>query len=292
MARITGLTAERMIGIERQSIVDGRVDEEGNLRLVNYGGAEKNAGFVKGTKGDTGDQGPPGETGPRGDQGDQGPQGDPGPTGSRGPEGPQGERGPAGPQGPDGVLQPEDRQNVETAVSGLAQIDEVSKTVAQHREESIQGAALSLTAAEIAGLAGSIRIENSTGVRMFVEDRLIYAETPTVDVSGLVDDPVSTDEREHHGFYAKRTGGEVRVWGAGTFVSQGSAILTLPTWMTPAINYGVLGVCSLEDQIGFVANHRTHRELLVFGVNVTVGDEVEFNITFPTNAEWPESLTS
>lgn len=155
MARITGLTADRMIRIERQSVVDGRVDEEGNLRLVNYGGSEKVAGFVKGTKGDTGEQGPPGDTGPQGETGDRGPQGDPGPTGQRGPEGPQGLRGPEGPQGPDGVLQPEDRQNVETAVSGLSRIDEVAGEVTQAREDSVAMASVSLTSAELANYAAS-----------------------------------------------------------------------------------------------------------------------------------------
>lgn len=155
MARITGLTADRMIKIERQSIIDGRVDAEGNLRLVNYGGSEKVAGFVKGTKGDTGVQGPPGDTGPRGETGDRGPQGDPGPSGQRGPEGPQGLRGPEGPQGPDGVLQPEDRQNVETAVTGLSRIDEVAGEVSQAREDSVAMASVSLTSAELANYAAS-----------------------------------------------------------------------------------------------------------------------------------------
>lgn len=59
-------------------------------------------------KGDTGEQGPQGETGPKGDTGEQGQQGEVGPKGNTGEQGPQGEVGPKGdtgeqgPQGDDG----------------------------------------------------------------------------------------------------------------------------------------------------------------------------------------------
>lgn len=295
MARITGLTADRMIRIERQSIIDGRVDTEGNLRLVNYGGSEKVAGFVKGTKGDTGEQGPPGDTGPQGETGDRGPQGDPGPTGQRGPEGPQGLRGPEGPQGPDGVLQPEDRQNVETAVSGISRIDEVATTVAQHREESIQGAALSLTAAEIARLeSGSefVRIDDSSGTRLFVGDRAIYSESPIVNLSSRTSEFFSTEERDHHEIQARRIGNEVRIWGVATVMSTSSPlILNLPRWLTPSINYGVLGVAKFGSAVCFITNHNDPQELWYYGVTPEVGDVLEFNITVPTAIPWPESIT-
>ena len=66
---------------------------------------------LKGAKGDTGSQGPAGETGatgpqgPQGIQGETGPQGPKGDTGATGPQGPKGdtgETGATGPQGPQG----------------------------------------------------------------------------------------------------------------------------------------------------------------------------------------------
>ena len=57
---------------------------------------------VKGPQGDTGAQGPQGETGPQGPIGPTGPQGETGPQGPQGPTGPQGDTGPQGPQGPTG----------------------------------------------------------------------------------------------------------------------------------------------------------------------------------------------
>lgn len=66
---------------------------------------------IKGQKGDTGEQGPQGDTGPKGDKGDtgeQGPRGDTGPkgdkgdTGERGPKGDTGSKGDTGERGPKG----------------------------------------------------------------------------------------------------------------------------------------------------------------------------------------------
>ena len=56
-------------------------------------------------KGNTGEQGPKGETGatgPKGDTGETGPQGPKGDTGETGPQGPKGDTGETGPQGPKG----------------------------------------------------------------------------------------------------------------------------------------------------------------------------------------------
>lgn len=64
---------------------------------------------IKGEKGDTGEQGPPGIPGPKGDKGDTGPQGIPGPKGDAGPQGLKGDTGPkgdAGPQGDTGLTGP------------------------------------------------------------------------------------------------------------------------------------------------------------------------------------------
>ena len=55
---------------------------------------------LKGAKGDTGAQGPQGETGPAGATG---PQGETGATGPQGPKGDTGETGPQGPVGPAGT---------------------------------------------------------------------------------------------------------------------------------------------------------------------------------------------
>ncbi|MCM3191361.1 collagen-like protein [Bacillus subtilis] len=55
--------------------------------------SEQNPLYVKGLKGDPGEQGPQGEPGPPGPQGEPGP---PGPQGDPGEQGPQGEPGPKG----------------------------------------------------------------------------------------------------------------------------------------------------------------------------------------------------
>lgn len=55
MAQVTGLTASRMLQIEAQSVVDGTVDEDGQLILTTHGGSEIVAGNV------VGPEGPPGE---------------------------------------------------------------------------------------------------------------------------------------------------------------------------------------------------------------------------------------
>lgn len=59
---------------------------------------------VYGDKGNTGAQGPKGDTGKTGATGPQGPKGDTGSTGATGPRGPQGATGPQGPAGKDGTV--------------------------------------------------------------------------------------------------------------------------------------------------------------------------------------------
>ena len=81
----------------------------------------------QGPKGDTGATGPQGLQGPagtKGPQGDRGPQGLPGPQGPQGATGPQGDRGPQGlpgPQGPQGATGPQGPQGLldETAMLSL-----------------------------------------------------------------------------------------------------------------------------------------------------------------------------
>ena len=74
-----------------------------------------NPSGLKGDKGDTGQQGPPGaqgakgdkgDTGPQGPQGVQGPKGDKGDPGPQGPQGVPGQKGDTGPQGPSGEMNP------------------------------------------------------------------------------------------------------------------------------------------------------------------------------------------
>lgn len=85
MATVTGLTAQRMIEMEAQTVIDGSVQGD-NLILVTRGGTPIDAGNVRGPKGDTGATGAagavgaPGPAGPTGPTGPQGPQGDPGPS--------------------------------------------------------------------------------------------------------------------------------------------------------------------------------------------------------------------
>ena len=60
MASVTGLTAARMIEIEKASVIGGFVDSSGNLVLINKNGDQINAGVVEGPQGVPG---PPGENG-------------------------------------------------------------------------------------------------------------------------------------------------------------------------------------------------------------------------------------
>lgn len=62
MATITGLTAERMLAIEGESIVDGTI-VGGNLILTKYDGTTIDAGPVVGPTGPSGPQGAPGVAG-------------------------------------------------------------------------------------------------------------------------------------------------------------------------------------------------------------------------------------
>jgi len=58
MATITGLTAERMLGIEAESVVDGEVRGDGHLWLIKHDGSEIDAGPVLGPPGPAGPSGP------------------------------------------------------------------------------------------------------------------------------------------------------------------------------------------------------------------------------------------
>lgn len=59
MATITGLTAERMLTIEGESVVNGAVVGS-HLYLTKFNGGQIDAGVVVGPAGPTGEQGPPG----------------------------------------------------------------------------------------------------------------------------------------------------------------------------------------------------------------------------------------
>lgn len=62
MATVTGLTAQRMTEIEDASVISGTVQGD-NLVLTTHGGAQIQAGNVRGPKGDTGAQGAAGTSG-------------------------------------------------------------------------------------------------------------------------------------------------------------------------------------------------------------------------------------
>lgn len=59
MATITGFTAERMLTIENETVIDGEVRDT-NLFLIRRDGVEIDAGWVKGAPGGMGPQGSPG----------------------------------------------------------------------------------------------------------------------------------------------------------------------------------------------------------------------------------------
>lgn len=63
MATITGLTADRMLEIEGQSIVDGTIDGAGHLILTKFDGTTIDAGPAVGPQGLQGPQGTPGVAG-------------------------------------------------------------------------------------------------------------------------------------------------------------------------------------------------------------------------------------
>lgn len=54
MAKVTGLTAARMLQIENASVVGGRIEND-ELILTTYGGTEINTGVVKGEQGNSGE---------------------------------------------------------------------------------------------------------------------------------------------------------------------------------------------------------------------------------------------
>lgn len=54
MAKVTGLTAARMLQIENASVVGGRIEND-ELILTTYGGTEINTGVVKGENGNSGE---------------------------------------------------------------------------------------------------------------------------------------------------------------------------------------------------------------------------------------------
>ncbi|WDV98490.1 collagen-like protein [Bacillus velezensis] len=64
--------------------------------------SEENPLYVKGLKGDPGEQGPKGDTGAQGPKGEKGDPGEQGPQGEPGPAGPKGETGEQGPKGEKG----------------------------------------------------------------------------------------------------------------------------------------------------------------------------------------------
>ena len=96
------------------------------------------------SKGDTGDQGPPGEAGPQGPQGKIGPEGPQGMPGLEGPQGPQGKTGPPGPQGevgpPGDPTLAEEFVELQNAVKMLPKSGMIEGVVTLCNEGSPQGA--------------------------------------------------------------------------------------------------------------------------------------------------------
>ena len=86
----------------------GEPGESAYQIAVNNGYDGSETEWLESLKGETGEQGPKGDTGatgpqgPKGDTGETGPQGPKGDTGATGPQGPQGEQGPQGPKGDPG----------------------------------------------------------------------------------------------------------------------------------------------------------------------------------------------
>lgn len=83
MATVTGLTADRMLEMEAQTVIDGEVVGD-NLILQTRDGNQIDTGNVRGPVG------PQGATGLKGNQGPEGPVGPVGPIGPTGSQGPAG----------------------------------------------------------------------------------------------------------------------------------------------------------------------------------------------------------
>ena len=78
--------------------------------LINTVNTKLENGEFNGPKGETGPQGPKGDTGATGATGPQGPKGDTGATGATGPQGPKGDTGATGPKGDTGTTGPQGPQ--------------------------------------------------------------------------------------------------------------------------------------------------------------------------------------
>ena len=111
--------------IESEELV---IDTQENIEVSTIENEEIIVDTISGQRGETGPQGPKGETGsqgpqgpkgemglqgPKGDTGPQGPQGPKGNTGSQGPKGPKGDTGPQGPQGVQGETGPQGPQGIQ-----------------------------------------------------------------------------------------------------------------------------------------------------------------------------------
>ena len=97
---------------DSSSITSAYINDSGELIIEYSDSPSSNLGRVvgdtgpQGPKGDTGETGPQGPKGDTGATGDQGPKGDTGETGSQGPKGDTGPEGPKGDKGDQGIQGP------------------------------------------------------------------------------------------------------------------------------------------------------------------------------------------
>ena len=117
MVTFSGLSASEQQNFKGNT---GPQGPKGDTGATGPQGLQGPAG-TKGPQGDRGPQGLPGPQGPQGATGPQGPQGLQGPAGTKGPQGDRGPQGLPGPQGPQGATGPQGPQGLldETAMLSL-----------------------------------------------------------------------------------------------------------------------------------------------------------------------------
>ena len=117
MVTFSGLSASEQQNFKGNT---GPQGPKGDTGATGPQGLQGPAG-TKGPQGDRGPQGLPGPQGPKGDTGATGPQGLQGPAGTKGPQGDRGPQGLPGPQGPQGATGPQGPQGLldETAMLSL-----------------------------------------------------------------------------------------------------------------------------------------------------------------------------
>ena len=177
-----------------------------------------NNGPLQGARGETGPQGPKGDTGdtgpqgPKGDTGDAGPQGAKGDAGPQGPKGDTGDTGPQGPKGDTGETGPQGPNQISTATA--AAITGLMKGQGGQVAQAVAGTDYALPPR---------RYTLTLAAEDWVQGQELYSQTLTV--AGLSQEETALAD-------ILQTGGETadlamrRDWGGITRMETGAGTLT------------------------------------------------------------------